>query len=187
MSKQTGGGAGGEGRKASLVVQWLRISLPMQGTQVRALVWEDPTCRGATMPVSHNYWACALEPSRHNYWSLRAESLCSATKEATAMRSPRTTTKSSPCSRQLEKARVQQRRPNTANKLKTTTTNNTGGNIFLMFCLNEKLNIHPGPYLKLIISIQHDKTTIISSLSNHLSSFYFSICAMTPPLFHSRF
>ena len=43
---------------ASLVVQWLRICLPMQGTQVRALVWEDPTCRGATRPVSHNYWAC---------------------------------------------------------------------------------------------------------------------------------
>ena len=27
----------------------------MQGTRVRALVWEDPTCRGATRPVSHNY------------------------------------------------------------------------------------------------------------------------------------
>ena len=41
--------------RASLVVQWLRICLPMQGTRVRALVWEDPTCRGATRPVSHNY------------------------------------------------------------------------------------------------------------------------------------
>ena len=40
---------------ASLVVQWLRICLLMQGTRVRALVWEDPTCRGATRPVSHNY------------------------------------------------------------------------------------------------------------------------------------
>ena len=44
--------------RASLVVQWLRICLPMQGTRVRALVWEDPICRGATRPVSHNYWAC---------------------------------------------------------------------------------------------------------------------------------
>ena len=41
--------------RASLVVQWLRICLLMQGTRVRALVWEDPTCRGATRPVSHNY------------------------------------------------------------------------------------------------------------------------------------
>ena len=41
--------------RASLVAQWLRICLPMQGTRVRALVWEDPTCRGATRPMSHNY------------------------------------------------------------------------------------------------------------------------------------
>ena len=41
--------------RASLVAQWLRIRLPMQGTRVRALVWEDPTCRGAAGPVSHNY------------------------------------------------------------------------------------------------------------------------------------
>ena len=45
--------------RASLVAQWLRVCLPMQGTRVRALVSEDPTCRGATRPVSHNYWACA--------------------------------------------------------------------------------------------------------------------------------
>ena len=40
---------------ASLVAQWLRICLLMQGTWVRALVWEDPTCHGAAGPVSHNY------------------------------------------------------------------------------------------------------------------------------------
>ena len=44
--------------RASLVAQWLRICLPMQGTRVRALVWEEPACRGAAGPVSHNYWAC---------------------------------------------------------------------------------------------------------------------------------
>ena len=103
----------------SLVVQWLRIRLPMQGTGVRSsLVWEDPTCCGATKPMCHNYWACALEPASHNYWSPHAQSLCSATREATAMRSLRTTTKSSPRSPQLAKARAQQRRPNAAkNKL----------------------------------------------------------------------
>ena len=41
-------------RGASLVAQWLRVCLPMHGTRVRALVWEDPKCRGATGPVSHN-------------------------------------------------------------------------------------------------------------------------------------
>ena len=54
---------------ASLVVQWLRICLPVQGTQVRALIQEDPTGRGATKPVHHNYWACALEAASHNYWA----------------------------------------------------------------------------------------------------------------------
>ena len=42
-------------RGASLVAQWLRIRLPMQGTRVQALVQEDPTCHGATKPMRHNY------------------------------------------------------------------------------------------------------------------------------------
>ena len=42
-------------RGTSLVVQWLRIHLPMQGTRAQALVQEDPTCHGATKPVHHNY------------------------------------------------------------------------------------------------------------------------------------
>ena len=41
--------------RTSLVAQWLRILLPMQGIAVRALVREDPTCRGATKPMHHNY------------------------------------------------------------------------------------------------------------------------------------
>ena len=40
---------------ASLVAQWLGIHLPMQGTGIRALLREDPTCHGAAKPVSHNY------------------------------------------------------------------------------------------------------------------------------------
>ena len=56
----------------SPVAQWLRICLPLQGTQVPALVREVLTCRRATKPLRHNYWACALEPASHNYWSPRA-------------------------------------------------------------------------------------------------------------------
>ncbi|MBV98498.1 Ubiquitin carboxyl-terminal hydrolase isozyme L1, partial [Eschrichtius robustus] len=40
---------------ASLVVQRLRVRLPMRGARVRALVQEDPTCRGAAGSVCHNY------------------------------------------------------------------------------------------------------------------------------------
>ena len=63
--------------RASLVAQWLRICPPVQGTRVRALVREDPTCRGATGPVSHNYWACASgagapQQERPRQWEARA-------------------------------------------------------------------------------------------------------------------
>ena len=39
----------------SLVVHWLGICLPMQGTWVQSLVWEDPTCHRATKLIHHNY------------------------------------------------------------------------------------------------------------------------------------
>ena len=49
---------------------------------------------------------------------------CSTTREATAMRSPHTAMKSSPRSPQLEKAHVQQQRPNIAkNKIKIKNKN----------------------------------------------------------------
>ena len=47
----------------------IRVHLPMQETQVWSLVWEDPTC-GATKPMHHDYWACALEPGSCSCWSL---------------------------------------------------------------------------------------------------------------------
>ena len=37
------------------LVQWLRIHLPIWGTQVPSLVWKDPTCLRATKLVHHNY------------------------------------------------------------------------------------------------------------------------------------
>ena len=77
------------------MAQWLRICLPMQGTWVRALVWEDPTCHGATKPVSLQLL------------SLRVWSLCSATREEAIVRGPRTTMKSGPLSPKLEKALAQ--------------------------------------------------------------------------------
>ena len=32
-------------------------------------VQENPTNRGATKPLQHNYWACAPEPESCNYWA----------------------------------------------------------------------------------------------------------------------
>ena len=39
------------------MVQWIRIQLPMQRTQVRSLVWGHPSCCRAAKPMGHNYWA----------------------------------------------------------------------------------------------------------------------------------
>ena len=41
--------------RASLVVQWLRIHIVMQGILVRSLIRKDSTCRGATKLELHNY------------------------------------------------------------------------------------------------------------------------------------
>ena len=39
---------------SSLVARCLRILLPVQGTQVPSLVWEDCTCLGETKPTRIN-------------------------------------------------------------------------------------------------------------------------------------
>ena len=80
----------------------------MQGTWVRALGQEDSTCRGATKTMSRNYWsprattteACA--PTAH---ALQQEKPLQW--EAHALQR-------TPHLPQLETARVQQWRPNTA-------------------------------------------------------------------------
>ena len=41
----------------------------MQGTEIWSLVQEDPTYHGATKPMCHNYWTCALEPTCCSYWA----------------------------------------------------------------------------------------------------------------------
>ena len=131
----------------SLVVQWLRIRLPMQGTQVQSLVREDPTCRGATKPMHHNYWACALEPASHNYWAWVPQLLKPLCLE------PVLCNKRSHRSLQLEEAHTQQWRPNAAkkiNKIKTKTKYSTytisfwrvqwhEKNVFLRIILNESI------------------------------------------------
>ena len=40
--------------RASTVLQWLKIRLPMQRMQAQPLVREDPTCHEITKPRRHN-------------------------------------------------------------------------------------------------------------------------------------
>ena len=58
------------GEGASLVVQRIRICLPVQGTRFRSLIWEDPTRRGTAKPVDYSHWASALELGSCSYWAL---------------------------------------------------------------------------------------------------------------------
>ena len=60
------------------MVQWIRIHLPVQGTQVQSLVQEDPTCSGAnnlgtTVAVEPSLGA--LEPGSSNYLALMLQLL----------------------------------------------------------------------------------------------------------------
>ena len=55
-------------------------------------------------------WPTVAEPECCSYWGPCALSLCSARREAAAVRSASPTTKSSLCSSQLEKAHTQQQR-----------------------------------------------------------------------------
>ena len=99
----------------SLVVQWLRILLPVQGTRVQSLVWEDPTCHGATKPVRHNYWSPRAQVLvGRNYWARTPRALAPQQVKPPQREACAPATKSSPCSPQLEKARAQQQRPNAA-------------------------------------------------------------------------
>ena len=50
------------GTSLMAVMQWIRICLPMQGTRVQSLVWEDFTCHRATKPSCCNSWSPRLEP-----------------------------------------------------------------------------------------------------------------------------
>ena len=85
-----------------LVVQWLRICLAKQGTPVRSLVWEDPTCCGGTKPVRHNYWAHGPQQEESLQWEALTPQL-----------------EHSPHSPQLEEAQVWWWRPSAAkNKMK---------------------------------------------------------------------
>ena len=79
------------------MVQWLRICLLVQGTRVRSLVRDGPTCCGATKPLPHNYGAQGLQQQRPLQRGSCAPQL-----------------ESSPCSPQLEKAHSKQQRPSAA-------------------------------------------------------------------------
>ena len=96
----------------------------MQRIPVRSLMQEDPTPWEATMPEGHNYWACTLEPLSCNYWTHVPQLLKRSHPRVCALQQEKPPQwealalqlKVSSHSPQLEKARVQEGSPGTANK-----------------------------------------------------------------------
>ena len=86
--------------RTSLVVDWWRVDLPIQGTRAQSLLHEDSTCCGATKPVSTtadpSLKAHAPPQGKPPQWEARVN------------------WRSSPHWSQLEKTRTQQWRPSTA-------------------------------------------------------------------------
>ena len=76
-----------------------RLCLPVQETQARFLIREDPTCRGATEPVGHSSEP-VLQSRKATAAEPRALEPCSATREATAVRSRAPQLENSPHSNQ---------------------------------------------------------------------------------------
>ena len=90
-------------QRASRVARWMGVRLPMQGTLVQPLAWEDSACSETAGPLRHNYWVRTLEPrSRTAEFADRELVLCkrSHRKEKPAHRneetSPLAATRESP-------------------------------------------------------------------------------------------
>ena len=77
-----------EKSRTSLVVQWLRVRLPIQGTWVQSWFRKIPTCHGAAEPVCHNYRSTTSKAAATRSLSTIArESLCAATKAQRSQKS----------------------------------------------------------------------------------------------------
>ena len=75
-------GAGTVGKQgASLDAQRLRTCLPIQGTRVGSLVWEDAACLGNRGPSRQLLKARSLDPEPCNRRSLRSERPAAASRE----------------------------------------------------------------------------------------------------------
>jgi len=89
----------------------------MEGMRVWCLVWNDPMCHGPAKPVCHNYLTYALEPTYRDCWAPVLKLLKPAPRAcAPQQEKPRQweacvpQADRSPCSPQIEKARMQQQR-----------------------------------------------------------------------------
>ena len=94
-----------------------------KGRRFDSLVWEEPpalekrsACTTTIEPVPQSPRAAVTEPISHRCKGPGTWSPCPTTADGTTGRSPRTATKSRPCSPWAKKAHVQRWRPGIVNK-----------------------------------------------------------------------
>ena len=165
----------------SLLAQWIRICLPMQGTWVLSWFGKVPH---ATKQLS----LCTTSAEAQVPYSP-----CSTTREALAMRSPCIAMKSNTCSPQLEKAHTKQWRPSAAkktNKMKPCSWH-SARHIYTLHnvLLNEYMNLED--FRDLLVHSLFP--SIICPVGNHLLSLWIflvsgnSLLHKMPILYMKRF
>ena len=92
--------------------------LPMQETQVRSLVQEDPMCWSTAKSVCHNNWPCALEHGSYNYWSPHSRARALQQEKPPQWEACTPQLDSSPHSPQPEKSPHSNKEPSTVNDFK---------------------------------------------------------------------
>ena len=127
--------------KASLGAQWKRRSLYRRGDQFHPwpLVWEDPTCHGATSPCATVLSLCsrAQEPQLLSQ-ALRA---CAPKQGKAPQRSPHTAEREEPLPAASRESLPQQQRPSTAKNKNKNIKKKKKTLRFLTDCPNIKFEL----------------------------------------------
>ena len=115
------------------MVQWLRICLPMLGTEIWSLVGKDSTFGRADRTVYHSYWAQALETASCNFWSLAPRAQAPREKPTVdpTRESPYPATKTQDSQKQLNKYIIFLMLPEKEKGFKKKKSKNHTGNWFL--------------------------------------------------------
>ena len=96
---------------ASLMLQWLRVHLPVQGTRVWSLIQEGTTCRETIKPMRHNQRA-----SKPQLLSPRGTTAEACAPEPVLQKRGHTSEKPMRCNQEQSPAHRHQRKPSHSNE-----------------------------------------------------------------------
>ena len=154
--------------RTSLMVQWMRIRLPMQGTRAWPLVREDPTCRGETVPQLLSPLAAAGEA--------RAPRRCAPQQGKPSQQAAHALWREGRrCSLQLEKSRVQHWRPSAAKNKRNKGVNSLKKGFFIEMSCSTAIPLW-GIYPKEMESDLEELSVLPSSLQHYSQKYGNNLC-----------